>query len=174
MSVIVICTILVILSIIPRVSRGHWTPFKLDAIVLNPCRYISSLNVRCYLSDFRNIIRAATKTFAPEETRTIYYQIYNNSIDMMTSSNGNVFRVTGPLCGEFTGDRWIPHTRASDAELWCFLWSASWINGWVNNREAGDLRRQCPQYDVIVMTRCPRWQRICPFHVMAIFDDNIA
>ena len=29
-----------------------------------------------------------------------------------------------PLCGEFTGDRWIPHTKASDAELWCFLWSA--------------------------------------------------
>ena len=21
-------------------------------------------------------------------------------------------------------DRWIPHTKASDAELWCFLWSA--------------------------------------------------
>ena len=26
-----------------------------------------------------------------------------------------------------------------------------WINGWVNNREAGDLRRQCAHYDVIVM-----------------------
>ena len=26
-----------------------------------------------------------------------------------------------------------------------------WINGWVNNREAGDLRRYCPHYDVIVM-----------------------
>ena len=25
--------------------------------------------------------------------------------NMMTSSNGNIFRVTGPLCGEFTGDR---------------------------------------------------------------------
>ena len=25
-------------------------------------------------------------------------------IDMMTSSNGNIFRVTGPLCGEFTGE----------------------------------------------------------------------
>ena len=49
---------------------------------------------------------------------------------MMTSSNGNIFRVTGPLCGEFTGYRWIPLTKASDAELWCFLWSASWINGW--------------------------------------------
>ena len=28
-----------------------------------------------------------------------------------------------PLWGEFTGDRWIPLTKASDAELWCFLWS---------------------------------------------------
>ena len=26
----------------------------------------------------------------------------------MTSSNGNIFRVTGHLCGEFTGQRWIP------------------------------------------------------------------
>ena len=26
----------------------------------------------------------------------------------MTSSNGNIFRVTGHLCGEFTGPRWIP------------------------------------------------------------------
>ena len=49
---------------------------------------------------------------------------------MMTSSNGDIFRVTGPLCGEFIGH----------AELWCFLWSAPWINGWVNNRGAGDLR----------------------------------
>ena len=44
---------------------------------------------------------------------------------MLTSSNGNIFRVTGHLCGEFTGPQWIPHTKASDAELWCFLWSAS-------------------------------------------------
>ena len=40
---------------------------------------------------------------------------------MMTSSNGNIFRVTGPLCGEFTGSRWISLTKASDAEFWCFL-----------------------------------------------------
>ena len=43
---------------------------------------------------------------------------------MMMSSNGNMFRVTGPLCREFTGHRWIPHTKASDAKIWCFLWSA--------------------------------------------------
>ena len=44
-------------------------------------------------------------------------------------------------------------TKASDAELWCFLWSAPWINGWVNNREAGDLRRHRVHYEVIVMCR---------------------
>ena len=61
----------------------------------------------------------------------------------MTSSNGNIFRITGPLCGEFTGHR--------DAELWHFLWSTPWINGWVNNREADDLRRHRAHYDVTVM-----------------------
>ena len=76
--------------------------------------------------------------------------LFNGAFNcMMTSSNGNTFRVTGLLCGEFTGPRWIPRTKASDAGLWCFLWSR--INGWVNNREAGDLRRRCANYDVIVM-----------------------
>ena len=30
---------------------------------------------------------------------------------MMTSSNGSFFRVTGPLCGEFTGHRWVPFIK---------------------------------------------------------------
>ena len=30
-----------------------------------------------------------------------------------------------PSCGEFTGHRWIHRTKASDAELWYFLWFAS-------------------------------------------------
>ena len=29
---------------------------------------------------------------------------------MMMSPNGNIFRVTGSKCGEFTGDQWIPLT----------------------------------------------------------------
>ena len=41
---------------------------------------------------------------------------------MMTSSNENIFCVTGVLCGEFTGRRWIPLAKASDAELKCFPW----------------------------------------------------
>ena len=43
---------------------------------------------------------------------------------MLTSSNKNIFRVTGPLWEESTGHRWIPLTKASDAEPWCFLWCA--------------------------------------------------
>ena len=45
-------------------------------------------------------------------------------IFMMTSSNENIFHVTGSLCGDFTGHRWILLTKASDAELRCFHWSA--------------------------------------------------
>ena len=30
---------------------------------------------------------------------------------MMTSSNRNIFHVTGHLCGEYTGSRWIPPKR---------------------------------------------------------------
>ena len=68
------------------------------------------------------------------------------NLRMMTSSNGNIFRVTGPLCGEFTGPGEFPTqrpvTRSFDVSLICV-----WINGWVNNREAGDLRRYRGHYD---------------------------
>ena len=41
-----------------------------------------------------------------------YYPLYPlNDIHMMTSSNGNIFRVTSPLCGEFTGPGEFPAQR---------------------------------------------------------------
>ena len=46
---------------------------------------------------------------------------------------------------------WIPLTKSSDRELWCFLCFSPWINGWVNNREAGDLRDHYAHYDVTAM-----------------------
>ena len=49
----------------------------------------------------------------------------NDTSVMMMSSNGNSFRVTGPLWGEFTSHLRIPLKKARDAELWCFLWTAS-------------------------------------------------
>ena len=63
------------------------------------------------------------------------------------------FRVTGHLCEEFTGHLCIPLTKASDAELRCFIWST------INNREAGDLKCHRAHYDVTVMNRA---QRIYP------------
>ena len=39
---------------------------------------------------------------------------------MMTSSNGNFPRYW-PFAGGTTGHRWIPLTKANDAELWCFF-----------------------------------------------------
>ena len=60
---------------------------------------------------------------------------------MMTSSNGNTFRVTGHLSGEFT------RRGALMFSLICV-----WINGWVNNREGGNLRRYRAHYDVAVMS----------------------
>ena len=35
--------------------------------------------------------------------------------------DGNVSRVIGPFCEEFTGHRWIPLIKVNDAEVWCFL-----------------------------------------------------
>ena len=76
--------------------------------------------------------------------------IYFTRFDMMTSSNGNIFRVTGPLCGKFTGPGEFPHKGQWRGVLIASL-ICVWINGWVNNREAGDLRRYCAHYDVTVM-----------------------
>ena len=59
---------------------------------------------------------------------------------MMTSSNGNIFRVTGHLCGEI--HRWpvnSPHKRQWRGAL-MFNSICAWINSWVHNREAGNLR----------------------------------
>ena len=70
-------------------------------------------------------------------------------INMMTSSNVRIFRVTGPLCGKFTGPRWIPHTKAGDAELWWFFYlllnkrlSKRWW-GWWFETPMRPLWRQC-------------------------------
>ena len=84
---------------------------------------------------------------------------------MMTSSNGNIFRITWLLAicgGEFTGHRWILRTKASDADLWCFLWSApkkrlsKQSRGWWFETSSRSLWRHC---NVIMKARslCIYW-----------------
>ena len=67
----------------------------------------------------------ASSDTSPTIFLLIISRCYKNKQIMMTSSIGRIFRITGHLCGEFTGPRWIPRTKASEAELWYFLWSAS-------------------------------------------------
>ena len=44
----------------------------------------------------------------------------------------------------------------------------TWINGWVNNCEAGDLRRHCIHYDVIVMWKEPVMRSVDVFVVSSL------
>ena len=70
-------------------------------------------------------------------------------LNMMPSSNENIFRVTGHLCGEFTVIGEFPPQRPVTRSLDFFIYT--WINCWVNNREAGDLLRYRAHYDVTLM-----------------------
>ena len=72
------------------------------------------------------------------------------SFGMMTSSNGNIFRVTSHLCGNSPVPVNSPHKGQWRGALMFTLICAR-MYGWVNNREAGDLRRYRAHYDVIVM-----------------------
>ena len=76
---------------------------------------------------------------------------------MMTSSTGNIFRVTGLLCWELTGNRWIPITKVSDGVLLFSLISA-WANSWANNRDVCDLRPHRAYYDITVMHVIKMWK----------------
>ena len=52
-------------------------------------------------------------TEQPSSTRQFHPSLHEVDLNhsMMTSSNGNIFRVTGPLCGEFTGPGGFPTQR---------------------------------------------------------------
>ena len=71
---------------------------------------------------------------------------------ILTSSNGTFSMLlaicvgNAPVTGEFPTQR--PVTRSFDISL-----ISAWTNGWANNRDAGDLRRHRPHYDVTVICR---------------------
>ena len=49
-------------------------------------------------------------------TYQTYLKLPELYINMITSTNGNILRVTGPFCGEFTGHRLSCHYGV-DADL---------------------------------------------------------
>ena len=80
----------------------------------------------------------------------IWYLFYSAPVlNMMTSSNGNIFRVTGPLCGEFTGPGEFPTQRSVTRSFGVFfdlrlnkrLSKQPW--GWWFETPSWSLWRQC-------------------------------
>ena len=73
------------------------------------------------------------KVFRWVQVCKIVAQVVLKRHDMMTLSNENIFRVTGHLCGEYTG-----HSGEFCKDQWrgslMFSLICSWTNGWVNNR----------------------------------------
>ena len=56
-----------------------------------------------------------------QQSYSAFHAIHCFRNDMMTSSNGNIFRVTCHLCEEFTGHRWIPAQRSVTRRFDCFF-----------------------------------------------------
>ena len=54
------------------------------------------------------------------------------NINMMTSSNGSLFCVAGPLWGESTAHWWIP---GQEHRILMFSLFCAWTNRWANNRD---------------------------------------
>ena len=100
-----------------RDLRRHRAPYEVTVMVLVIGMFVYGCLVRVQRFEFISLW-----------IKSLYNNIQRCPIHVskliMTSSNGNIFRVTGPLCGEYTGHRWIPLTKASDADLWSFLWFA--------------------------------------------------
>ena len=111
-------------------ARIWTTSFLLWSVVI-----VKNVVIECYV--LRSLFRNFIKHFKEEKS-------------MMTSSNGNIFSITGPLwgyppvTGRFLWQR--PVTGSFDIFFIC-----AWTNGLANNWDAGDLRRNRAHYDVTVM-----------------------
>ena len=72
----------------------------------------------------------------------------NQRMIMMTSSNGNIFKLLAfcagysPITGEF-------HAQWRGTLM--FSLTCAWTNSWANTGDSCDLRRHCTHYDTIVM-----------------------
>ena len=86
---------------------------------------------------------------------------------MMTSSNGNIFRVTGPLCGEFTGPGEFPTQRPVTRSFDVFLdlrlnkrlSKQPW--GWWFETPSWSLWRQRNEQDLIHATPYSQLNQCC-------------
>ena len=69
--------------------------------------------MRCFLAEQCIGKKASCGEYhrSPSKMRGIFQLVVDKCSIMKTSSNGNIFRVTGHLCGEFTGPGEFPAQR---------------------------------------------------------------
>ena len=87
------------------------------------------------------------------------YIVTHCGLVMMTSSNGNIFRVTGPLCGEFTGPGEFPAQRPVTRNFDVFfdlrpnkrLSTQPW--GWWFETPSWSLWHQCNGRDMVTSSQ---------------------
>ena len=107
---------------------------------------ISKLNLRGRIKFADNLRKPVVKASYDNLAKFGLYSTLDSPVlhamwfSMMTSSNGNIFRATGPLCGEFIAPGEFP-TQRPVARSFDVFFDLCLNNGWVNNRKAGDLRR---------------------------------
>ena len=119
-------------------------PLSLFAVVIVTSAERHGAPIHRQLDCLINNLENQSSTF---ELRYIHW--WSDAIYMMTSSNRNIFRVTGPLCGEFTGPGEFttqrPVTRSFDVffdlRLNKRLSKQPW--GWWFERLSSSLWRHC-------------------------------
>ena len=144
-------------------QSGHLTPRCAHVTMLQPGQFWAfTLTAFVYSSliYYQSIVNLLPliiiiSTLGPWIISTIHYGVAEahlfSKLSMMTTSNGNISRVTGHLCGEFTDPGEFPTQRPVTRSFDVFFEICVWINCWVNNGEAGDLRRYRAHCDVTVM-----------------------
>ena len=82
---------------------------------------------------------------------SVYVKSGPNRRYVFTKAAINIFANANVSKGMIFGPVNSPHKGQWRGAL-MFSLICAWINDWVNNGEAGDLRRYCAHYDVIIMT----------------------
>ena len=72
------------------------------SVAYSSCFYQTTLRINVNRSPICDSAQTMTKRSSRRRAHPSF---------MMTSWHGNIFRVTSPMCGEFTGDRWILRTK---------------------------------------------------------------
>ena len=104
----------------------------------------------CFLIHFNDIFEDLT-IFGYNLILTVFNMFRDVHHIMMTSTNGNIFRVTGPLRGNPPVDS--PDKDHSRGAL-LFSLIYAWTNGWRNTGDGDDLICHRAHYDVTAMIEC--------------------